>query len=237
MNAQDQDITPDMVLYAYANGMFPMADSRESDELYWYDPELRGQLSIPNLHVPRKLRQKIKKYPYDIRVNTAFRDVITLCAEPHADRQETWINPKIIDLYTVLHEQGFAHSVEAWDKETNKLVGGLYGIALGAAFFGESMFSRADDASKIALVHLVARLWKQGFQILDTQFTNDHLKQFNVYEVPRAEYKEALEKALQTECVFYSEEEGGASSDKCSSSELELVLAFLQSISQTSKIG
>ncbi len=190
MNAQDQDITPDMVLYAYANGMFPMADSRESDELYWYDPELRGQLSIPNLHVPRKLRQKVKKHPYDIRVNTAFRDVITLCAEPHEDRQETWINPKIIELYTVLHEQGFAHSVEAWDKETDKLVGGLYGIALGAAFFGESMFSRADDASKIALVHLVARLWKQGFQILDTQFTNDHLKQFNVYEVPRVEYKE-----------------------------------------------
>ena len=245
MHTENQDITPDMVLYAYANGMFPMADNAQSEDLYWYDPPLRGQLSISNLHVPRKLRKTLRKYPYEIRVNTAFQDVIAACAEKHATRPETWINPQIIELFTTLHDMGFAHSVEAWEKDkktgAEKLVGGVYGLALGAAFFGESMFSRATDASKIALVHLTARLWKQGFQIFDTQFINDHLKQFGIYEIPQAEYKENLAKALQKEAVFYSDAEsalvsGGASSDKCSS-ELSLVLDFLQSINHTSNTG
>jgi len=246
------DITPEMLLYAYTEGLFPMAEGAESSTIYWFDPEMRGQLSITGLHVPKRLRKTIRQHPYDIRINTDFAGVITACGVSGTYRPESWINKTIIDLYTQLHERGFAHSVEAWDRETGELVGGVYGVALGGVFFGESMFHRATDASKIALVHLAARLWQQGYQLFDTQFVNAHLEQFGVYELPRTAYKQQLAEALKKPCVFYSdvvaEGAGGSSSLAESPSDvspetttgadaLALVSAFLQSITQTSKTG
>tara|TARA_R110002124_G_scaffold255215_3_gene420905 strand:+ start:125 stop:883 length:759 start_codon:yes stop_codon:yes gene_type:complete len=246
------DITPELLLYAYTEGLFPMAEGAESSKIYWFDPEMRGQLSISGLHVPKRLQKTIRHYPYDIRVNTDFAAVIKSCGVSGRYRPESWINKTIIDLYTQLHDLGFAHSVEAWDRETEELVGGVYGVALGGAFFGESMFHRATDASKIALVHLTARLWRQGYQIFDTQFVNEHLEQFGVYELPRAEYKAQLAEALNKPCVFYSDldsEGAGGSSSLAESpaesspetttapAELALVSDFLQSITQTSKTG
>lgn len=241
------EISPELLLYAYTEGLFPMAESAESRKIYWFDPELRGQLSITGLHVPKRLQKTIRQYPYDIRINTDFSGVIKACSVSGSYRPESWINKTIIDLYTQLHEMGFAHSVEAWDRDTQKLVGGVYGIALGGAFFGESMFHRARDASKIALVHLTARLWRQGYKLFDTQFVNAHLEQFGVYEMPRDEYKKKLSEALENPCVFYSEAAGAGGSSSLTESpsalspetttEPALVSAFLQSITQTSKIG
>ncbi len=196
----DMDFTLEDVVNAYKSGLFPMADSRESDDFYWYDPPLRGQLSIENLHVPERLRRTVLKFPYDIKIDTAFAQVIDGCAITAPDRPETWINKTIRDLFIALHEAGFAHSVEAWKED--RLVGGLYGIAIGGAFMGESMFSRARDASKIALVHLCARLREGGFIVLDTQYTNAHLEQFGVYEIPRDEYVQKLNKALKIKGDF-----------------------------------
>ncbi|MEC8664807.1 MAG: leucyl/phenylalanyl-tRNA--protein transferase [Pseudomonadota bacterium] len=198
-----EEITIADVLNGYACGLFPMADSRTSPEFHWYDPPMRGQLSIPALHIPKKLLKTVRQAPYDIRINTAFADVIDGCAETAADRPETWINQGIRDLFVALHRAGFAHSVEAWDGD--KLVGGLYGLAIGGAFMGESMFSRADDASKVALVHLCARLWKGGYSILDTQFTNPHLEQFGIYEVSRNEYRAILAQCLYDQPDFQLE--------------------------------
>lgn len=244
------NISPELLLYAYTEGLFPMAEGADSSTICWFDPEMRGQLSITGLHVPKRLQKTIRKYPYDIRINTDFAGVITACGASGSYRPESWINKPIIDLYTQLHHLGFAHSVEAWDRETQKLVGGVYGVALGGAFFGESMFHRARDASKIALVHLTARLWRQGYLLFDTQFVNPHLEQFGVYEIPRDDYKKKLAAALAKPCVFYSGTAGagGASSLAESPSELSpdtttesgepaLVSAFLQSITQTSKTG
>ena len=198
-----EEITIADVLNGYACGLFPMADSRTSPEFHWYDPPMRGQLSIPALHIPKKLLKTVRQAPYDIRIDTAFEDVIDGCAETAADRPETWINQGIRDLFVALHRAGFAHSVEAWDGD--KLVGGLYGLAIGGAFMGESMFSRADDASKVALVHLCARLWKGGYSILDTQFTNPHLEQFGIYEVSRNEYRAILAQCLYDQPDFQLE--------------------------------
>ena len=187
-------LTPELLLEAYKHGLFPMAYSGDSSYIHWICPDERGQLSITEMHIPRRLKKTVRKAPYDVRINTAFEDVIRLCGEPAEDRPETWINEEIIKVYCQLHAQGHAHSVECWDGE--RLVGGLYGLAMGGAFFGESMFSRATDASKIALVHLAARLWKGGFTLLDTQFVNEHLQQFGVYEIAHEDYKSKLEKAL-----------------------------------------
>lgn len=187
-------VTPHDLLNAYASGYFPMADSADADEIYWYDPPQRGQLSIPHMHVPQRLRKTLRRAPYSVKFNTDFAGVIDGCAAATATRPSTWINRPIRDLFIALHERGFAHSAECW--HDGKLVGGVYGLALGSAFFGESMFSTATDASKIALCHLMARLWHGGFTLFDTQFTNPHLTQFGVYEVPRDQYKAQLQAAL-----------------------------------------
>jgi leucyl/phenylalanyl-tRNA--protein transferase len=214
-------LTPDLLLRAYAIGIFPMAESRVDPELHWIDPDMRGILPLDGFHLPRKLRAKIRRSVFDVRCNTAFHDVILGCAEPAENRPDTWINPVIEQLYNELYEMGFAHSVECW--RDGELVGGLYGVSLGAAFFGESMFSRATDASKVALAHLVLRLRKSGFLLLDTQFTTPHLSRFGVYEIPREDYRRLLTKAVSGQAEFYS----GAVSEE----ELE---AFLQSTTQTS---
>ena len=191
------ELTPELVLKAYCSGVFPMAEGRNSDEVYWYDPEVRGVLPIEELHVSKKLKKTILKKTYTITFDKAFADVISKCADI---RKDTWINDEIISLYTKLHDAGYAHSVEAW--LDGELVGGLYGISIGGAFFGESMFSTATDASKVALVYLVARLWKQGFTLLDAQFVNEHLKQFGIKEILKNNYMVFLEQALKLEVSF-----------------------------------
>ncbi|MCC6597533.1 MAG: leucyl/phenylalanyl-tRNA--protein transferase [Alphaproteobacteria bacterium] len=199
------ELTPELILEAYRQGLFPMAYSADSKQVHWVRPEMRGQLSIPNLHIPGKLGKtllagKIRGFPYEVRINTAFAEVITACARLSEKRAETWINQGIIESYCALHALGRAHSVECWRE--GKLIGGLYGLALGGAFFGESMFSRESNASKIALVHLAARLWQGGFTVLDTQFVNPHLLQFGVYEVPDKEYMKQLKMALSQQADF-----------------------------------
>jgi len=167
-----------------------MADSAKAKEVYWYDPEMRGVLPI-DLHVPKRLRKTVRRAPYKITFNRDFRAVINKCANV---RPETWINDEIKNVFIALHHAGFAHSVEAWQED--ECVGGTYGLAIGGAFFGESMFSTATDASKICLVHLAAHLKRQEFDLFDTQFINDHLKQFGVYEMPRETYLAQLTKAI-----------------------------------------
>lgn len=189
-----EDLTIEDVIGAYSCGLFPMAESRDTDIYHWYDPKLRGQLSIEKLHIPARLRRTVLRFPYEIKIDTAFADVIDGCAAAAPGRPQTWINPGIRDLFISLHEAGYAHSVEAW--QDGALAGGLYGLAIGGAFMGESMFSVSRDASKIALVHLCARLWRGGFTLLDTQFVNPHLKQFGVYEIPREDYLQKLALAL-----------------------------------------
>lgn len=199
------DLTLEDVLNAYAMGLFPMAESRDDDEFWWFDPPKRGQLDIAGLHIPEKLRRTVLKHPYDIRVDTAFADVIDACAAIRKTQAETWINKPIRAIFVSLHQAGFTHSVEAW--QDGKLVGGLYGLALGGVFCGESMFSHARDASKICLIHLCARLWKAGFAVLDTQFVNDHLTQFGCYEITKEQYRERLATALRLAPSFHMPEE------------------------------
>ncbi|QKV18008.1 leucyl/phenylalanyl-tRNA--protein transferase [Oricola thermophila] len=199
-DAKKRGLTPQILLRAYAAGIFPMADDADDPEVFWVQPEMRGIIPLDTFHVPRSLAKRMRKAPYDIRVNTAFRAVINACAEATATRERTWINKTIRDLYCELHEMGHAHSVEAW--EDDQLVGGLYGVSLGRAFFGESMFSRRTDASKICLVRLVERLNARGFILLDTQFTTDHLKQFGAIDVPAKEYEDMLAEALIGEARF-----------------------------------
>jgi len=161
---------------------------------------MRGQLSITDIHIPRSLLKRVKQQAYDVRIDTAFDDVIALCAQAAEDRPETWINAPIANVFSQLHKMGHAHSVECWHDD--ELLGGLYGLKIGGVFFGESMFSRATDASKVALVHLVARLWKGGFKMLDTQFVNDHLGRFGVYEVSHDDYMTKLERVLELDTDF-----------------------------------
>ncbi len=213
-------LKPELLLRAYAVGIFPMAESRYDSEIHWIDPELRGILPLDDFHIPRRLRRKLRRGDLEVRVNTAFGEVIRECASPAPDRRDTWINPTIEQLYTHLHRMGFAHSVECWREE--RLVGGLYGVSLGAAFFGESMFSRASDASKVALVHLIFRLRKGGFELLDTQFQTPHLRQFGVVEIPREDYRTRLARAVRRPAQFPEE---------VPAAELD---SFLQSITQTS---
>lgn len=191
---------PAQLLACYARGVFPMADAREDDQIFLVDPDRRGVLPLVGFHVPRRLARTVRAEPFQIRFDTAFDQVVALCAEAAPDRRETWINPIIQDLYAQLFAMGRAHSVECW--RDGRLVGGLYGVSLGAAFFGESMFSRATDASKVALVHLVARLIVGGYRLLDAQFITDHLSQFDAEEIPRAAYHRRLAEALQTRGDF-----------------------------------
>ncbi|MCA3246066.1 MAG: leucyl/phenylalanyl-tRNA--protein transferase [Azospirillum sp.] len=184
------------LLWAYANGIFPMARAADDPEIGWYDPDPRGVLPLEAFHVPRSLAKKTRAGRYEIRLDTAFRRTIEACAA----RESTWINAEIVRLYCELHEAGYAHSVEAWDAQG--LAGGLYGVRLGAAFFGESMFALRPDASKTALVHLVARLIAGGFTLLDTQMATDHMLRFGAVEIPRGEYRRRLARALRGEAKF-----------------------------------
>ena len=187
-------LTPEKLLVAYANGYFPMALNKDDPELYWFSPEERGVLPLETFNIPRGLKRSMKTRPYALTVDTAFEEVIRACGTLTQERHETWINEHIVTLYTELFELGHAHSIEVWEGE--KLVGGLYGISLGGAFFGESMFSRAADASKMALVRLVEILREAGYVLLDTQYVNDHLKQFGVEAWAKKAYMTKLEKAL-----------------------------------------
>jgi leucyl/phenylalanyl-tRNA--protein transferase len=214
------EITPQVLLKAYAVGIFPMAESAEDPGLYWIEPESRGIMPLDGFHLPRRLRRTVAREIYEVRIDHDFEAVIAGCAAPAEGRPKTWINERIRRLYGDLHALGYCHTVETW--KDGRLVGGLYGIALGAAFFGESMFSRERDASKVALVHLVARLKASGFRLLDAQFTTNHLKQFGAIDVDRQRYHRLLEKALAEEADFYRSA-GGATVEE-----------LLQSLSQTS---
>jgi leucyl/phenylalanyl-tRNA--protein transferase len=189
-------ITPEILLRAYSIGLFPMAESADDPEIFWVEPELRGVLPLDTFHVSKSLAKTIRHKPFDIRFNSDFDAVITACAEETAGRPSTWINRTIKGLYSTLHRMGHAHTVEAW--EGDELVGGLYGVSLGSAFFGESMFSRRTDASKICLVHLVKRLREKGFSLLDTQFTTEHLKTFGAIDVQKDDYARMLTSAMQS---------------------------------------
>jgi len=186
-------IDSDMLLRAYAFGVFPMAEARDDPELFWVDPELRGILPLDHFHLPKRLRRTIKAQPFEVRIDTSFRQVMMACAESGKAREGTWINDQIIALYSELFARRHAHSVECWHE--GRLVGGLYGVSLGAAFFGESMFSRETDASKVALAYLVARLRFGGFRLLDTQFVTTHLQQFGTIEISRDAYRARLREA------------------------------------------
>ena len=193
-------IPTDLLLKAYASGVFPMAESADDAEVFWVRPESRGILPLDKFHVPRSLRKVIRQHQFDVRVDTDFEGVIDACAETRAGRRSTWINGPIRDAYIELNRIGHAHSVEAWREE--RLVGGLYGVRLGSAFFGESMFSRETDASKVCLAFLVERLRERGFKLLDTQFTTDHLKRFGAVDVPRRRYEAMLAEALEANTRF-----------------------------------
>ena len=213
-------LTPQILLGAYASGIFPMAEGRNDPDLYWIDPDVRGVIPLTDFHIPRRLRRTLRNGPYEVRADTNFIGVIRGCAEQTQVRPDTWINTEIEGLYNALFDMGFAHSVETW--QDGALVGGLYGVSLGGAFFGESMFSRARDASKVALCHLAARLLKSGFTLLDSQFLTEHLRQFGAIEIDRTDYKERLSVAIKLSANFQPELSGG---------ELE---AFIQSTTQTS---
>ncbi|NEJ24825.1 leucyl/phenylalanyl-tRNA--protein transferase [Rhizobium leguminosarum] len=189
-------ITPDILLRAYSIGLFPMAESADDPEIFWVEPELRGVLPFDHFHVSKSLAKTVRKKPFEIRFDHAFDQVIAACAEETSGRPSTWINRTIRSLYSTLFDMGHAHTVEAW--EGDELVGGLYGVSLGSAFFGESMFSRRTDASKICLVHLVDRLRERGFTLLDTQFTTEHLKTFGAIDVPKADYAAMLTAAMES---------------------------------------
>ncbi len=188
------------LLDCYARGVFPMADARDDARVFLIDPEHRGIIPLDRFHVSRRLARTVRSERFQVRTDTAFAEVVAACATAAPGRQETWINQPIEQLYNRLHQLGYAHSVECW--RDGALVGGLYGVALQGAFFGESMFSRATDASKVALVHLVARLIAGGFVLLDTQFLTEHLTQFGTEEIPRREYHRRLAKAMKVRGEF-----------------------------------
>lgn len=190
----DFEITPEILLRAYACGVFPMAEAANDPTIHWVDPERRGVILPGRFHIPRSLAKTVRRGTFEMRIDTAFARVLDLCAEPAPGRRDTWINEPIRRLYLQLYRMGFAHSVESW--KDGELVGGLYGVSLGGAFFGESMFSRETDASKVALVHLWDRLMAGGYRLLDTQFLTGHLSRFGAIEIDRAEYHRLLEDAL-----------------------------------------
>jgi leucyl/phenylalanyl-tRNA--protein transferase len=195
-------LTPDILVRAYAAGIFPMAESADDPELFWVDPRRRGILPLDAFHVPRRLRRVVRRRIFEIRCDSAFEEVIRACGEANEKRPNTWINDEIVRLYAALFARGAAHTVECW--RNGELAGGLYGVSLGAVFFGESMFSRENEASKVALVHLVARLRLGGFRLLDTQFLTPHLARFGGIEISRARYHRLLAEALSYRGVFSS---------------------------------
>ncbi len=201
-------LTPDVILRAYAAGIFPMAESEDDPSLHWIEPKQRGVFPLERFHVPRKLAQLIRSDRFEVQVNADFPAVIAKCAAPAEGRSTTWINPLIRNLYGALFQQGNCHTVEVY--ESGQLVGGLYGVSLGAAFFGESMFHDVRDASKVALVHLVARLIAGGFVLLDAQFITPHLAQFGAEEIPRKEYQKRLAQALAKTADFTVWQPGSA---------------------------
>lgn len=194
------EITPEVLLKAYACGIFPMAEAEDDPALYWIEPQLRGILPLDRMHVPKRLARTVRQGVYEVRIDSDFSGVIAGCGARRPGRQTTWINDKIRHLYRTLFERGYCHTVETW--KDGVLVGGLYGVALGGVFFGESMFSTARDASKVALVHLSARLIAGGFSLLDCQFITDHLAQFGTEEIDRPAFHVLLEKALATPADF-----------------------------------
>jgi leucyl/phenylalanyl-tRNA--protein transferase len=193
-------LSPQLLLAAYAQGMFPMGEQRDDPTLYWVNPELRGILPLDGFHVPRRLARTVRSGQFTVTSNTAFAEVMQACAAPAPGREQSWINAEILRLYGALFAAGHAHSVECW--QDGELVGGLYGVQLGAAFFGESMFSKVRDASKVALVHLVEGLLRGGFVLLDTQFLTAHLARFGVVEIPRAEYLLLLQDAIRRPAIW-----------------------------------
>ena len=211
------EITPQVLLRAYACGIFPMAETATDPNIFWVEPDMRGVLPLDGFHIPKSLKKTMRNTSMRVFMDRNFPAVIEACSQATQTRKETWINSRIKNLYCELHEMGHANSVEVY--EGTNLVGGLYGVRLGRAFFGESMFSRKTDASKIALVHLVAQMKKSGFSLLDTQFTTAHLERFGVVEIPKDDYQLLLEEALVAECHFdlsgYQESDGGAMSDSC----------------------
>src|SRR5881275_814960 len=201
MNSRDSassEITPEVLLRAYACGIFPMAESADDPTLFWVEPEMRGVIPLDGFRIASRLTRTVRADAFTVTANTAFKAVIAGCAAPQPGRKDTWINKRIRDLYVGLHELNHAHSVEAW--QNGELVGGLYGVSLGGAFFGESMFYRKRDASKVALVHLVNRLRERGFELLDAQATTPHLERFGCAEISAADYLRRLKKAIQKTC-------------------------------------
>lgn len=196
-------ITPEVVLKAYACGIFPMAESADDPGLYWVEPDWRGLIPLDGLIVSSRLARTVKSERFAIRMNSDFAGVLDGCAAPAEGRMSTWISSRIRELYGALFRLGHCHTVECW--RDGRLVGGLYGVSLGSAFFGESMFHRESDASKVALVHLVARLIADGFTLLDTQFVTDHLRSLGAVEVPRRRYQALLEKAVARPAIFRPE--------------------------------
>jgi leucyl/phenylalanyl-tRNA---protein transferase len=195
------EITPEVLMRAYACGIFPMAESADDPTLFWVEPEMRGVIPLSGLRITSRLARTVRSDTFTVTVNTAFKAVIAGCAAPQVGRDDTWINKRIRDLYTGLHQIGHGHSVEVW--ENDDLVGGLYGVSLGRAFFGESMFHRARDASKVALVHLVARLIAGGFTLLDTQYVTEHLRSLGAIEISRRRYRSLLDNAIKGEADFH----------------------------------
>jgi leucyl/phenylalanyl-tRNA--protein transferase len=202
------EITPEVLLKAYACGIFPMAETAEDPGLYWIEPQKRGVIPLDEFHVPRRLARTIRSDRFEIRVDQDFSAVIDACAAPAAGREKTWINGRIRRLYTELYRRGHCHTVETW--RDGQLVGGLYGVRLGRAFFGESMFHRETDASKVALAHLVARLKRANFALLDAQFLTEHLWQFGAVEIDRARYQRVLTDAVQGDARFDTTPMNGA---------------------------
>jgi leucyl/phenylalanyl-tRNA---protein transferase len=194
------EITPEVLLRAYACGIFPMAESADDPTLFWVEPERRGVIPLEGFRIASRLKRTVRSDAFTVTVNGAFKAVIAGCAAPQAGREDTWINRRIRELYIGLHELGHAHSVEVW--QNDDLVGGLYGVSLGRAFFGESMFHHARDASKVALVHLVARLIAGGFELLDTQYVTEHLRSFGAVEISRRRYTALLDKAVKGDADF-----------------------------------
>src|SRR5262245_20647478 len=196
------EITPQVLLKAYACGIFPMAESAQHPALYWIEPPQRGILPLDQMHLPRRLARTVRQGGFEVRVDTDFEGVIGGCAASRPGRRTTWINPKIRALYRELFETGYCHTIETW--VDGRLVGGLYGVALNGAFFGESMFSFQRDASKVALIYLCARLVHGGFSLLDTQFVTEHLKQFGAIEIGRQDFHQRLERALAHRADFFA---------------------------------
>ena len=193
-------IPPDLLIRAYASGVFPMAEAADDPEVFWVRPESRGILPLDRFHIPKSLAKVVRQGRFELRRDSDFHGVIDGCAEPARGRRKTWINGPIREAYGALFDRGYCHTVEAWRED--RLVGGLYGVTLGRAFFGESMFARETDASKVCLVHLVEHLKARGFELLDTQFTTEHLVRFGAVDVPRQKYERMLSEALSGEAHF-----------------------------------